>query len=139
MRSRQYVEYRLYGADLDPDRVTASTGILPRATWRTGDLVHPEAILRHKVNGWAVRSKVDQGAELVAHFESVLEQLRPGWDALVELGTQHWAVFECVLKVYEAQGPELYLSSNILGFVTQLHADIGFDLYCLPETHQSAR
>jgi Domain of unknown function (DUF4279) len=111
MESKISASFRLTGIDFDPEEITATVGIIPSKTWRVGDLINPKAAIRYQHNGWSLKSKLENSAELEDHIKSVLEQLQPGWVPLREICSRHYAEIACVIYVTKFQR---FILTNLL-------------------------
>lgn len=139
MESEVYAAFILQGSDLDPSQVTALVGVQPSETWRAGDLVSDRAIVRRKLSGWKINSALPLNAPLEEHVEAVLQQLKPGWLSLVELGSRNQAKVYCVVRSYGGARPALIFKRGIVKQVAELNAAIEIDLYVFPQSRTTRR
>lgn len=128
---RVYAYYALSNLPCDPDEVTASCGIVPSKTWRAGDLVLEQGIRRYQHNGWRVDSQLGTNANLANQIASVLDRLSPGWECLCQLGQIAEPCMQCVIYMYEAQGPETTIDPGVLRQLGELNALLDYDIYCM--------
>ncbi len=139
MESEIYASFKIIGPHLDPEQVTRSIGISPSKTWRIGDLVVEQALLRHKNNGWLLKSNLPLSATLKEHVRFILAQLQVSWQALKELCTQHDAEISCVVMSYGGDRPAMFFDKDIISRAADLNAAIDIDLYVFPRRRKSTR
>lgn len=142
MQSKISASFTLLGIDynsedLEPEEITAVIGIVPTKTWKVGDLISKGATLRHKQNGWSLKSKLEDSATLEDHVESVLERLKPSWQHLVKMCTRYYTEIECIIYVYGDDSPAIHFNRETLKRISELNAEIDIDLYVLPESEES--
>lgn len=131
MESETDAVFTLTGSDLDPDRVTALTGVQPSRTWRTGELITERAIVRYKNNGWTLRSNVS--GDLNEEISDVLDLLQPAWSQFVALSSRSYAEIACVVYSYGGARPPIHFDRDIVRRAAELNAAIDVDLYVLPK------
>ena len=128
MVSEVYAAFILTGSDLDPDQITAQLGITPSRTWRTGDLVMERASIRHKNNGWSVKSDIPMSEDLEEHVEMVLQRLKPAWKSLRKLSTRYTALIDCVVYSHGGARPAIFFNKDVIKRISELNAEIDVDL-----------
>lgn len=123
--------YLLSSTDLDPDAVTAATGVIPTEVWRLGDVAHvaPRRTHYRKTSGWRVQSDPSMSKELDDHVRWVLGRLAAGWDELVTLGHSHQAAIICVVDTAESTGPGMRFESDVIARFAELNALLDIDYY----------
>jgi len=136
--SEIYAYFQLVGMEFDPDDITAKVGIKPTEIWRIGDLISSRGTRQHKQNGWSLYSKVEKSADLEDHIKSVLEQLQPGWQSLVELCKRYDAEISCVIYYRSGSVPAIHFDKYLVEMAHQLNAEIDVDFYVLPEEVSAA-
>lgn len=133
MQSKTFAHYRLLGLNLDPEEVTRVAGVEPSEVWRIGDLVVPRGQLRHKFNGWLLRSQLSSSAELHEHVEYLLQKLAPGKEQVARFGQEHQARVTCILQIQGDERPLIYFEPKVLGEVAEIRAGIVVDYYFFGE------
>lgn len=136
--SEIYAYFQLVGMEFDPDDITAKVGIKPTEIWRIGDLITSRGTRRHKQNGWSVYSQVENSIHLEDYIKSVLEQLQPGWQSLVELCKRYDAEISCVIYYRSGSVPAIHFDKYLVEMAHQLNAEIDVDFYVLPEEVSAA-
>jgi hypothetical protein len=132
MNYKIFVAFMLIGFECDPEEITARVGITPTETWRTGDFVTKKAVMKHKSNGWQLDSKLEQTAELEDHIKSVLEQLKPSWQSLIEISIDCYVEISCAIHLYsDNQLPAIHFNKEMVQEFAELNTDIDIDLYNL--------
>jgi len=131
MNSKVYAEFSLTGLNLNPEDVTSKIGIQPTKTWLKDELISSKAQIRYQQSGWKLRSHLDTSNDLEEHFRVVLEQLKQGWQPLIELCSVYEAEF-CGVVYTSGDRPAIHFDKEILKAVQQLNAEIDVDLYVLP-------
>ncbi|BAS58251.1 DUF4279 domain-containing protein [Leptolyngbya boryana CZ1] len=132
MDSEVYVEFSLTGIDLNPEDITSKVGIEPTKTWLKDELISPKGQIRYKQNGWKLRSHLEASDDLDEHFRVILQQLRQGWQPLIELCSVYEAEF-CGVIYTSGERPAIHFDRELLKAVLQLNAEIDVDLYVLPD------
>lgn len=130
MDAEVYAEFSLTGIDLNPEDVTSKVGIQPTKTWLKDELISPKARIRYQQNGWRLRSQLESSNDLGEHFRAVLEQLKQGWQPLIELCSIYETEF-CGVIYTSGDRPAIHFDREILTAVLQLNAEIDVDLYVL--------
>jgi hypothetical protein len=127
------VYFKVDLGDGDPDSLTRATGVLPTETQRAGDPLSPPLPLgrtRVRSSAWIVRSAATDPIFLEPHVESILEHLRPGWDALVNACRWHRVSLNCVLNCMPDQTtPAVHLNPSAVRALAELGAEVDIDLY----------
>ncbi|MDX2230510.1 MAG: DUF4279 domain-containing protein [Leptolyngbyaceae cyanobacterium bins.349] len=137
MASECYASFVLTGLDLNPDEITAKTGVIPTKTWRVGDLISPQATIRYQHNGWRLSSQrkfvdFEDADDLADHVRAVLEQLHVSWQTFVEVGAQFDSEVCCIIYT-GGERPAIHFDRAILNQLSELNAELDVDLYVLPE------
>ncbi len=135
MTSEVYAEFIVVGIDLAPEDVTCKTGIQPIKIWFKDELISSRSKMRHKQNGWGLRSPLETSTDETSpdvgeHFRVILDQLKQGWQPLVEICSIYQAEF-CGVIYTSGNRPAIHFDRAILDAVSQLNAEIGIDLYVL--------
>ncbi len=125
-RNESLVEYALYGS-FDPSNITSRTGIVPHQTSRRGDLIG-NTRRRYEEDRWLVRSRNNTAEEGDDNVSALLEQLKPGWKVLRELGRLHYAKIIIVLYIWDGQDKGLFLDRNVLTAIEELNAEVDLDM-----------
>jgi hypothetical protein len=112
-----------------PDEVTATLGLAPSRSWRTGDLINERMGRRRSTGEWCLSSGLGLDAPLEEHVDAVLRQLRPCWPRLVDLCTRYEAGLNCVVKSYGGDRPALPFDKEVVRRCAELGAWIDVDLY----------
>jgi len=130
MRSEISASFLLSGDQLDPNEVTAATGIEPTASHRAGDVItYPRRTLRAAAGRWWVESSLPLSASLDAHVKELLNHLEPAWPALIALGEVYKAELSCLVRSYGGDRPPIGFDSQMVRRCAELSADIDVDLY----------
>lgn len=137
MASECYAVFKLIDSNLNPEEITAKTGVIPTKTWREGDLISPRASIRYKHNGWSLKSQTklvnfEDADDLAEHVKEVLEKLHVGWQTFVEVGSRYHAEVCCVVYTC-GERPAIHFDRSILNQLSELNAELGIDLYVLPD------
>lgn len=129
MRSDIWAALLLTGSALDPEQVTADAGMQPTKAWRRGDLISNRTPRRHEKGGWRLKSRLPVSADLAAHIDDVLDQLRPHWQQFVELGKRFDTTLECVVETFAYDRPAIALKKEVIKLLSELDAEFDVDLY----------
>ena len=119
----------------EPEKITELLRLKPSKTWKTGDLVTPRTIHKHKQNGWMLALHAASASDTVATLvDNLLKTLEPSTEALKSLAKE--AEFELSIIIYmEGETPELNLPPAQINRLAELNASIDVDLYVLPVQH----
>jgi len=130
MNYKIFVAFQLIDFECDPEEITARVGITPTETWRIGDFVTKKRAMRHESNGWQLDSQLEKTAELNAHIESILEQLKPSWQLFREISIECYVEISCAIYLYSDNLlPAIHFNKEIVQQFAELNADIDIDLY----------
>lgn len=133
MANRISATYGFIGPHVNPNEITAATGIAPDRTWKAGNRVFPARELVHPNSGWIVASKSTSVDDLGDHIQSILEQLAPSWNAVCDLATRYDAGISCAIYLHSTEAtPGIHLEVGMLRRVVELNASFDLDLYCWP-------
>ena len=132
------VTFSVSARDLDPDAVTAATGLLPDHVARRGDIRTNRAgsTIDPEPEGWwslSTRGKL-ASRDIREHFHYLHERLLPHAAALrafAESGETFFDVFWQSTYLYAGTGP--LLDAVSLAGVASLGAGMGFDIYQVDE------
>jgi hypothetical protein len=123
--------FRVMGADLYPDKITAATGLVPDLAYRRGDL-RPNG-RPQRAGMWSLTSTpgVDEGGNhLEDHLRSLLDRLEPRATTIRGICEQDrlTADFYCGYFMGQANSG-FVLSPSTLAGVAALGAELGLDIY----------
>jgi hypothetical protein len=127
------VSLTLTGAALDPQQLTAWTGLLPSRTWMAGELIREGALLRYEHSGWSIRSGLPHSRSLEDHVDALLRRLKPGWDTLLGLCQRYDAEVACAVYSYGGARPAIHLRKDQCRRLSELNASLDVDVYALPK------
>ena len=117
----------LSSLDLDPDAVSLATGIHPTRALHRGDPILRGT--RSACDGsWQVTAERLAVFDIDGALSDVLDLLRPGWTALVELGRTIEAHFLIGVDVYDAI-PSLVISGELGQALVALNAWLEIDVH----------
>lgn len=137
------VTFSVSAPDLDPDAVTAATGLQPDRQARRGDERRNRAgkLLQPEKEGWwalGTRGKLDS-RDVREHFHYLLARLLPHAGALrafAEGGETYFDVLWKSTYLYAGTGP-IFDPASIAG-AAELGAGMGFDIYQVHEEAEAA-
>ncbi len=94
MPNEIYAQLLVTSLRLEPDEITARTGLNPGRSWKTGDIASPATIMKRKENGngWILASGLDRSHDLDAHLTGLVKKIAPRIDRFRDLP-------ECGIKV----------------------------------------
>jgi hypothetical protein len=69
------VTLRLFGEDLDPDRLTRELGVEPTRSYRSGDAVSARSNARRTQGMWQLKSLLPEDRPIEDHITGLLEML----------------------------------------------------------------
>jgi hypothetical protein len=123
--ARVWAEYFVTGPDIDPDALTAESGLTPTRVMRRGK--RPAPVGRPPtVTAWCIHAeRSDQeGIDLV--LRDLIERLRPGWDALVRFGRAYDVHVVVSVEPHDTV-PSLFVDRAVIQALADLRAwlDIG--------------
>ncbi|MDT0017144.1 DUF4279 domain-containing protein [Listeria swaminathanii] len=121
------VGFYLTGDDFDLNYVTAKLGILPTNMRERKDF--PVSAMAH--TSWELETEKEFSKAVCYQFEKLIRELR-GKEAIInELfdNLNLEVIFTVVINMENGDGPELVLTKEIIGFVSAINAEVGFDIY----------
>ncbi|MGK7883824.1 MAG: DUF4279 domain-containing protein [Crocosphaera sp.] len=124
--------FTITGLDFEPQNITDKLGIIPKKTWKTGDLINPKGTIKRKHNGWVIESKLSKDNDLENHIKSLFKQLQPVWNRLQKISNNYDIEISCVIYT-DGEVPSIHLDKEIINKSKQINAEIDIDLYVLPE------
>ena len=126
----EIIEWRVGGFAQPPADVLQRLAIQAAASWQAGDVRVPQALVRHKENGFRLVAdkQIDDFEERVAELISRLYPLRH------ELGTlgAHCQL-ACVFYLGENERPVISFSHSALSRLVEMGASIDVDVYHLAD------
>lgn len=129
---RKHATFRLMGADLDPARINAATGLTPDVAYRRGD-TRPNGTIAWRKGHWGIASSppLDKhGNHLEDHLRWLLVRLEPNAAAIRTICKEDGlaADFYCGYFMGQANsGFEIGL--EILAGIASLGATLGVEIY----------
>lgn len=129
MKNRILVHFTLTGTGLEPDEVTAATGLSPGKVWRAGDFIAGSG-RRYEYGGWRIASGLDDTAGIAEQLAALLGRLEPVRAGLARFMTTEYGEIGCVVYAHESV-PEMHLSRDLLRRTADLGVEVDIDLYCL--------
>jgi hypothetical protein len=111
-----------------PEEITRRTGILPSRTWRKGE-VKAKTILKHKDNGWELKSSLPLESPLTEHINSLLATIEPMRQELKGFTSKHFSLLACAVY-FDEETPELHLGNELISQLAMLNLSLDIDLYC---------
>lgn len=121
------VAFCLYGFDIDPDEITAITGITPSRIRRIGDRTGITG-RRRNTNEWILSSRLDTSARVQQHLDDVLGQLEVQWKEVAALCQRFSGLIDCYVRVYDDL-PGIYFDTKAMAHICDLGAAISIDQY----------
>ncbi len=132
MKTKISAEFGLAGFDIDPDEITALTGIQPSVASRAGEPLGTRGQVRRKRSTWVVRSDEEESLDTEGHMRAVLARLQPGWQVLSDLGHRYEASLGYIVYAYD-QLPPLYFAPEVVRQASELGGYLEVDLYILSD------
>jgi hypothetical protein len=120
------VSFRITGFACSPEEISKVLGIAATETWRSGDAVQRTQMRRH-VNGWVLRSDIEDITRMEPHVVSLLGKLPTDLASLSSVCGTWEAELACAVYTRE-QMPELNLSSKTVARLAQLGAAVDVDV-----------
>ncbi len=132
------VSFEPTAPDLDPDKLSKVLNIDADDSAKAGNKRHNfigKPVEQH-IEGWWKLSTEDKvsSKDINAHFKYLLDRLLPHKDKILNLTANGKTYFNVVWKstyLYAGTGP--VLEHEIIHGVTELNAEIGFDIYQVDE------
>jgi hypothetical protein len=138
LKNRYYVWFAIYDFDCHPDEITKEIGITPSEIRIKGEIRtsgKKKYKLINKQNSWRIESDLPRNIPIEKHLENVLTKLRPHTQNIIKVTEKYYAEFGCASYYYEAN-PGIHIDHKLLKEITDLHAEIDLDMYCLTGTVQ---
>lgn len=117
-----------------PDDISAVMGIGPDRQTAMGSEIRPGTGHIRRQSSWELRANGSPAGTLADQIKSILLRLRGREAEVVSLARQHLVGFDCTVKIYDAQGPDGYLDSELIQAIARLEAYVGVDIYCLGDS-----
>ncbi len=133
--NEQYAYFAVAG-DLDPDEVTARTGVPPTERWRRGD-VCPRTYRERTSGRWSLHSRLGRDQELEAHIRDVLAQLNASPDAFQAVSREFGGWVQLVAYLHQNY-PGLHFGQDITEGLAQYSLSVDFDFYWLYSSRREA-
>lgn len=130
---------RITGFDSEPDEITSALGVTPSKVWRTGELMNDYSPRVYKGNGWRLDSGLNSHSEFVDHLHALLSIIEPRLDAFTEVCNRYHTELTCVIYMDHNAGqltPWVHFDKRASRILTQIGAEIDFDMYVLPGDDQ---
>ena len=132
----RHIWYALRGPDLDPEAISALTGIRPDRAHRRGEArprtgePYPDVALKSPASmAWMIDSGLPRSAEVHDHLEALIARLAPARPAFIALGVRYEATVVGAVTLAEAQGPLVAITPAVAASLAELNALLAFDLY----------
>ena len=134
------VSFSFKGDAVEPRLVTEKLGIEPERAYKKGEVRFSRGrplSSRQPTGVWFVTSELPSNATLEQHLQALLTLLEPRASAIQEFKEKGYAIeFRCGLFLdWENEGTTL--SSETLGRIAALGADLGLGIYYLPREGKS--
>ena len=126
-RNKMYAYFSLNGFACEPGEITHLIGLNPSETWKAGEFIG-KSTRRHEMNGWRLKSRLDEPIWLEKHVQDVIAQLIPNWPDVVRLCVQYEAMMNCVCYIYDAF-PVIHFGRETVKYAAGLNAWIDVDYY----------
>jgi hypothetical protein len=112
-----------------PAAITDHVGLRPTTTWQIGDRVGPTIQLRRDA-GWVIDSGLPKNASFPDHAQAIIDKVITHSDKINTLcDVSKFLLF--VMYIRDGDRPLMYLPPSIVKAVSELEAEIEFDLYIL--------
>jgi hypothetical protein len=123
--------FHISSETVTPIEITKALDIQPTKVFNTGDLMDPKTILRAKVNIWVYSIDTPvQSFDILDYITPLLDVLQTKKSKINKLceDTDVNCIIQCSIWMKE-ETPILMLPSHIMRKISELNADIDFDLY----------
>ena len=132
MSDRIYVRLKIIGESFSPVEFSKITGISPDRMWHIGNR-REQTIITEKQSGCIISSGLEETAPLERHLFALYEKLRPHIHLIVGIAKTELVEISCV--IYADTRPSIYICSELVQFISSLHANLDVDTYTLtPKT-----
>ena len=135
--------FSIVGDDLDPDKVTQLTGVIPTQSWRRGDAHVAATGVTHKprrTSAWISYTPTVFSVELPDLLDGLLDLFEPKRDEVVALlhRSQSRAEFSLHIQMSD-QTPIGTISLETLKRIVAFEADLDVDLYVVDDDYLTER
>ena len=114
----------------EASEITRVLRIEPTKTWREGDLRDPKATIKHRDNGWSLKSPVDPHHTTPGESVAALLAVLPDLEAFNRLPTEAEVWLSCTIYGL-TERPYFELSAESLAKLASIRASLDVDTYDL--------
>jgi Domain of unknown function (DUF4279) len=124
------LQLAVLNCDWPPEKISATLGVSPTQTWKTGEPIVPGGTARHKQNGWAIVVRGDAAnrdpdaalSEMIDRFAETngFKKIPPSSEVQISIGL-----------IGNRERPGLYLSAQTISRIASIGASIDLDTYDL--------
>ena len=128
------VEFRIIGDDYSPDEITSKIGIIPSSKFQKGDkYVRNKKEAIYKYSCWTISTDYEESFDVSLQIDKIISILYPQKNSLVKLKNQYKIEYmlEAVINIENGETPGMYIKSDIIKFLNDIHAELDLDLYIL--------
>lgn len=130
MSSKIHVYLRLLSSDASLEDLSDLYQIPNSCIWRKGE-TRPGTILRHKENGWELKSDLDAAATVAEHVSRIMSLIDPYRSKISELQSNWETQISCALYYYGDCVPESHFEPRLVNQMSDLGASLDVDVYDL--------
>ena len=122
----------------EASEITRVLRIEPTKTWREGDLRDPKATIKHRDNGWSLKSPVDPHHTTPGESVAALLAVLPDLEAFNRLPTEAEVWLSCTIYGL-TERPYFELSAESLAKLASIRASLDVDTYDLTSASEEDR
>ena len=130
-RDKTIVDLDISSFKEHPLEIAKILDIQPSRIRLEGELVYPNALIRHKENGLEISSSLSSSHPFMEHIDSLLKILIPLKDKFKNLPSTCEIILSCHIYIYEDSMPAICLDAKTVNLLSDLNAEIDIDLYYL--------
>lgn len=129
-KSNVRVSFSIYGEKFEPNHITEMLGITPTITHIKGEKIENRKVLRPDTV-WELDTGYIESLDINEQLDIILTKLEKKTDKLIEVKNKFSVkmLFMIIVYIENEEVPAMYFERKILGFVNEIEAEIGFDVY----------
>lgn len=115
-----------------PDTIGDMLGLQCSESWQKGDYRSPKVRMRHKENGWQLKSPLGDDAGFEDHLKCIIDAVYPSRMALQKLSKEYYTELSCAIYMAinsEKSLPSMHIDEEQIRILAEMNLQIDVDLY----------
>ena len=110
--------------------ISSLLNMQPTGIWCVGEVIRLGSLMKHKENGWYLKSNLNKAALLEDHIQSLLGKLKSAEQQFKMLGENYHMALSCSIYFYDDM-PDIHMSRDIIKALALINCEFDLDLYQL--------